>query len=349
MRDAHTITLEKLIVHILDNSASSPDPVLSNHECEITDDIAKFFAAHIEQSISEDRARVAKFKRPDARVKACCDEIFNRSNRFIPNSKQLAQGLFIPMRLTRRISPGDLAVCLYSAGNLTGKFIAMFKMDFMSAFRHSVKGPEDDRTIQLVAQKNLLPSPQQRVQKCVFIRPSQPDQFDMVILDNQISSINEATGAANFFSKTFLEAELWLTDMERTRLFRSLTTEWVAERYKDLPPEQADAITSTARSAILSDSVNVRNFAEVTIPDASLRVDYLQHLRQNRLEDVEFSPDHTFAEKVTKRKKYRAEGGLIVSGDAADFDELVKVDYERDAQNRITVTIKTTRWIEEAK
>src|SRR5262249_51710131 len=79
MRDAHTITVEKLIVHILDNSVSSPEPVLSNHECEITDDIAKFFAAHIEQSISEDRAKVAKFKRPDAQVKVCCDEIFDRS------------------------------------------------------------------------------------------------------------------------------------------------------------------------------------------------------------------------------------------------------------------------------
>src|SRR5438270_3774057 len=109
MRDATNIKLEKLVVHVLDNSTQSPEPILSNHECDITTDIGDFFADHIEQSLAEDRSRVARFSRPDGFVKVCCDDIFARSTRFIPNSKKLAEALFVPMKQTRKISPGDLA------------------------------------------------------------------------------------------------------------------------------------------------------------------------------------------------------------------------------------------------
>jgi hypothetical protein len=348
MRDVTNITVEKLIIHILNNSQSSGEPVLSNHECEITDDIAVFFADHIQRSLVEDKARIAKFRRPDGLVKVYCESIFNRPSKFIANSQKLAEAVFEPMKQMRQISSGDFAVCLYSADTGSGKgtFIGMLKMDFKSAYKHTIKGPANDRTIQLVPQKDLLPSPDQRVQKGVFIRPPEPSQYDMVILDNQIKTIYEAAGSANFFSKTFLDAELGLTDTDKTRLFKTRTSEWVEKNYPKLPADQAHNITRTASEAIRSDSVNVRTFADVVITDASLRQDYLVYLRQKGLEDTEFTPDRAFAEKLTKRKKYKADGELVLSGEAEDFDRLVTVDFEKDLQNRITVTIKTTRWTE---
>lgn len=348
MREAQNIRIKKLIIHILDNSKALTEPKLSNYECDMTDDIGAFFADHIQQSLAEDKARVAKFRVANGLVKVCCDDIFNRPARFIANSKKLAEALFVPMTQLRQISSGDFAICLYSADveSKEQTFIGMLKMDFKSAYKHAIRGTENDPSIQLVRQKDLLPSPDQRVQKCVFIRPSQPDQYDMVILDNQIKTIHEAAGSANFFSKTFLDAELGLTDTDKTRLFKTLTSEWVEKNYVSLPAEQAHNVTQSASEAIRSDSVNVREFADVVIPDASLRQDYLSHLRQKRLVDTEFTPDREFAEKVTKRKKFKADGGLIVSGETGDFDRLVTVDFEKDAQNRFTVTIKTTRWTE---
>jgi hypothetical protein len=337
MREVKNVKLAKLIVHVLDNSSTALDPVLSNHECEITPDISAFFADHIERSLSDDKARVARFKNPNGLVKSCCEEIFAQPSQFIPNSKKVSAALFAPMKQMRQISSGDFAICFYSA-EIDGQektFIGMLKMDFKSAYKHLIQGPENDRKIELVAQNDLLPTPDQRVQKCVFIRPPQADQYDMVILDNQIKTIYEAAGAANFFSKTFLEAELTLTDTDKTRLFRTLTAEWVEKNYQKLPPKQAHNITDTASESIRGDSVNVRKFADVVISNASLRQDYLQYLRQNRLVDVEFSPDQDFAEKVTKRRRYRADGALIVSGEAEDFDKLVSVNYKTDAVSGI--------------
>jgi len=223
-------------------------------------------------------------------------------------------------------------------------------MDLTSAFTHVIRKSADEVAVQIKPQENVLPSPKQRLQKCVFIRPSQAGQYDMIILDNQIVHLHDAAGVANFFSRTFLQAELWQSDRDKTRLFRSLTAQWIKKHYDELLPDQADTITNGARQAILSDTpINLREFANVLIPSESLRQNYSQFLRDNRLEDAEFTPDKQYARQATKRRKYKAEGGLTVSGDADEFDQLVTVNPDRDAQNRFTITIKTTRWIEEPK
>ena len=98
----------------------------------------------------------------------------------------------------------------------------------------------------------------------------------------------------------FLEFELWQSSKDNTKLFRTLTSKWVKQSYEHLEPAHADLITSAARTTILSDSVNVREFATVTIPDRDLRNQFLTYLRENRREDLEFTPDNS-QEKSTRR------------------------------------------------
>jgi hypothetical protein len=356
IEDGPTIKLAKLAVHILNNTTETSGPTLSDKECEITSEINDFFVAHMQNSIVDDNSKRAVFSCADAVVKVSCARVFERASRFIAGSRKMAEALFAPMRQNRTISPGDLAVCLCSAENAldqfvrNGQFIGIFKMDLTSAFTHIIRKSGDEIAIQIRPQGNVLPSPKQRLQKCVLIRPSQADQYDMIILDNQIAHLHDAAGVANFFSRTFLQAELWLSDRDKTRLFRSLTAQWIKQHYDELSPDQADAVTKGSRLAILSDApVHLREFANVLIPSEPLRHNYLQFLRDNRLEDVQFSADQQYAQQATKRKKYKAEGGLTVSGDADEFDRLVTINPEKDAQNRFTITIKTTRWIEDAK
>jgi hypothetical protein len=240
-----------------------------------------------------------------------------------------------------------MVVCLYEAANLPGQFLGIFKMDLSAAFRHRVLRQDGRVRIQITPQENILPSPKQKLQKCAFIRPP-CDDYDMVILDNQIAHLYETQGVANFFCRTFLECELWQTEREKTRLFRTLTTKWIQERYADLEPAQADLVSSAARRAILSDRVNIREFGRVVIPEP-MREDYEAFLRDHNLRDLEFTPDHEYAEQATRKKKFKADGGIVVSGDADQFEDIVAVDHRRDAQNRFTVTIKTTQWIEQTR
>ena len=356
MPDGPSIKLVKLAVHVLNNAKESSEPILSDKECQITPEINDFFVAHTQNSIVDDNSKRAVFSSDDAIVKVSCARVFERASRFIASSRKLAEALFTPMRQTRSISPGDLAVCLCSAEDAAGKFvrsgpfIGVFKMDLTSAFTHIIRKSGEEIAIQIKPQGNVLPSPKQRLQKCVFIRPSRADQYDMIILDNQIAHLHDSAGVANFFSRTFLQAELWQSDRDKTRLFRSLTAQWIKDHYDELSPDQADTVTKGARQAILSDApVHLREFAHVLIPSEPLRQNYLQYLRDNRLEDVQFSADQQYAQQATKRKRYKAEGGLTVSGDADEFDRLVSFNPVKDAQNRFTITIKTTRWIEEAK
>lgn len=349
MRNPGAIQLQRLIVHILDNTGNPAEPTLSDIEVDINDTLNDFFGAHIEKALDDENGKIAKFSNDEGGVRRACIDIFDHNGRFVRNSKRLAEALFLPMRQTRAISPGDMVVCLYTAQNYADQqFLGIFKMDLASAFTHSVRRDGGRVRVEIQPQGNVLPSPKQRVQKCVFVRPPS-DDYDMVILDNQIDHLYDAAGVANFFCRTFLECDLWQSNRDKTKLFRSLTSRWVKANYDSLEPAQADLIATSARNAILSESVNVREFARVTIADRDLRNNFLEYLRQNRLEDAQFVPDHAYAERATRKKKYKADGGITVAGDADEFDEIVTVSNERDAQNRFTVTIRTTRWTEEVR
>lgn len=347
MKDPHGIRIRKLVVHVLDNSSDPPRAVLSDTESRLSAEINTFFASHIEKSLADEFAKIAKFTRADGEVRRLCVQIFERNQSFVSNSRRMGELLFAPMRQTRAISPGDMVVCLYEAENLQGQFLGIFKMDLSAAFTHRISRQEGRTRVQITPQENILPSPKQKLQKCAFIRPPN-DDYDMVILDNQIAHLYDTPGVANFFCRTFLECELCQTNREKTRLFRTLTTKWTQQRYADLEPAQADLIFNATRQAVMSDSVNIREFARVVVP-AELREDYETFLREHNLRDLEFTPDHQYAEQATRKKKYKADGGITVSGDADQFENLVQLNLERDAQNRFTITIKTTQWIEQTR
>lgn len=348
MKEARGIQICNLAVHILDNKSVPPQATLSDAESDVSSEINTFFASHIEKSLGDDNAKIAKFSRADGEVRRLCLETFEEKKTFIKNSKRMAELLFTPMRQTRAISPGDMVVCLYEAENIDGQFLGIFKMDLAAAFAHRISHHSGRTTVHVTPQDNILPSPRQKLQKCVFIRPPKDNEYDMVILDNQISHLTDAAGVANFFCRTFLECELWQTDREKTRLFRTLTTKWTQQRYSELEPSEADLISKAARQAILGKSISVREFTNVVIPER-LRADYATYLQDHNLRDLEFSPDHQYAEQATRKKKFRADGGITISGDADQFENVVSVDLERDAQNRVTVTIKTTQWIEQTR
>ncbi len=168
----------------------------------------------------------------------------------------------------------------------------------------------------------------------------------MVVLDNQIVHLADCPGIANFFCKTFLDCNVSQTDRDKTKLFQVLTTKWASEREKEgqLDQAQADAIVDTAVQVISSDVVNIPEFARTVIPDRALRQDFQETLRQKTLQDSEFVPDKAYVQKITTKKRFVADYGITVSGDAQHFDSVVSVDTGRDADGKLTVTIKTSRW-----
>lgn len=351
MKNPAKIKILKLIVHILDNQKDKPRLVLSDDPCDLSPHITEFFVSHIEKSLADDKARIATFSRLDGQVKRLSSDTLDHEGRFVQNSKKLAEFLFAPMRQNRAISGGDMLVCIYTAENLPGRFLGIFKMDLAEAFRHKVGTQKGRTSIQIAPLPDVLPSPNQKLQKCVFIRPPKPEhEYEMVILDNQIGHLSDRTGVANFFCKAFLECTISQTDRDKTKLFQTSTRKWVEAKEKEgrLDQAQAESIRDAAREEIRRpDPVNIPEFARVVINDPTLREDFQQTLREEKLQDAEFVPDQQYAQKTTAKKKYLADYGIAVSGDAIHFDELVRVNWEPDAENRLTVTIKTTKWTQQ--
>jgi hypothetical protein len=126
----------------------------------------------------------------------------------VEGSQRLAQDLYSILEGDRRITSGDLAVCLFQAENYPyTHFLGIMKVDPVQIFRHVVL--QDKRGNQYVSFETLPQAfTSERLQKCAFIQPLEPrhPEFDMLLLDRQ-QRLSENGSVARFFSETFLDAE----------------------------------------------------------------------------------------------------------------------------------------------
>jgi hypothetical protein len=348
MENTEQIKIEHFVVHILDNK--TPNLVLSDFECPISEEIQKFLVGYINYTMKSERNRIAKFNRPDNLVEDACNMMLQNPKDFINQSKRAANRLYTIMEADKRISEGDLLVCTYSTKHLSFFQVAIFKIDLTTAFFHDISQTARATSIVIRPRENAFPPPA-NLQKCVSIRPPEPEEarkdYDLVILDNQISAIEEGPSVRNFFCKTFLDCRLVLNDRDRTKRFRKITEEWLREKEEEgqISDREADNMRNLSIQTLLSGVINIPSFANVTITDDELRKGYMNNMREKGLPDMQFTPDPPTVQKYTKKRKFKGDHGLYIEVNAKNFDDVVEIK-PRGPDNKKTIIIRTINWRE---
>lgn len=227
MRLTTQIKVEKVILHLLHRD--QPKPQLSQVPIPAGSDprIFAYFQEHIENSLQDEQARIASFLDLQKEPATTCAQLLGGGLGFVEGSQGLANRLHSILLGNRRISSGDLVVCLYRGRirDREGSFLALMKMDPGTGFRQVRRRDAEGRFyLTFDIEDQIMPTLGERLQKCAFIRPLEPrrPKYDLLVLDRQIRT---AAGpqVARFFTEDFLGVREILTPEEAARtLYREI-------------------------------------------------------------------------------------------------------------------------------
>jgi hypothetical protein len=256
------------------------------------------------------------------------------------------------MDKNHNISSGDLAICLFEAGNFPGtRFLALLKIDPSSAFLQETLF--DDRGLPYVdiqLQPNALPTIKERLQKCAFVQPLRPrnPDYDMLLLDRQSSS-EQGKQIARFFIDDFLDAVYSHDSTQRTkRLYEGLVSAHTQVK-SALTDEQNEDFDNRIRDAVTGQSINLDIWLE-QLPITDDQKETVNEVLLDYMPDREFEIDRTEGERVSKKRRFRAEYQLRLTLTAEGYKRIIKEDrwYEDDGTRPRyhRLVIETENWDE---
>jgi hypothetical protein len=346
--DARAVSVERLILHRLDNAAGRLE--LVDDEVVLDARGAAFFAAHI--TAATQRADwCASFLEPAGEVPAACRRLLAGSREFVAASHELALRLYNQMRTRpHQITPGDFVVTLFRLPDQDEPHLALLKLDMdderlVREFERS----GSRMRVRIRPAENLLPETK-RLQKCALLRPSaHPSGFDVTLLDTQAGPRSD--GVAAYFYRGFLTAVLAPSARRHTRLFLSATETWLGEYAPRFQPLDCLGFYRARRAALAGDFVSLPDFAAAALPETltgvhPLRQSLVAHLR-SALFDRESSTAESFvvdratADPLVRTVTLELDGGARLRVDARLFDELVRVAGRRTGDQKVQFVIES--------
>jgi hypothetical protein len=353
MRDATDIQLDQLIVHILD-SGHSNGLVLSQRTLPLDREprLMEYFLGHIKNSLQDPAATAARFVALDGETTAAaCRALVEGSLELVEGSRRLAQELYKIIAADRRISAGDLAVCLYRAGNYPHipRYLALLKLDPSEVFRHKTERDSQGHLyVRFELEGDVLPTTRERLQKCAFVQPLDPRPgYDMMLLDRQVRP-PVPRPVAKFFSEDFLGTEPAFDARKRTdTLYRGLVSAR-NQLHLQLKAEEDEALRQAIDTAVRSAFINMDAWIEA-LPLSAKCKEHIDQVVSQELPDREFEVDTTYLQELSRKRRFRGDHGLRVEVSADRYSQViqsVEPKNEPGVPPYYRVVIHTERWEE---
>jgi hypothetical protein len=348
MRNPGTITLDSLIVHILDPEGRGL--VLSQRALPLNDELTKYFATHIRNALQDPSAKAASFKAIDEEaVSGCCGALLCGDTELVPGSHDLARPLYAIMAHDKRISAGDLVVGFYRAANYAdARYLALLKMDPSPVFRHTTKTDDQGRDyVGFEVEDEAMPTTRERLQKCAFVQPLDPrPDYDMLLLDRQAGMEREV---AKFFADDYLGVDLTFDARRRTTiLYGSVVS--ARNRIRPIVSKgQLAGLDQAIRTLMAAEKVSVADWIDNLNLPAEAKGEIEQVVTKN-LPDRKFELDRTAAGRLTSKRVFRGDDGLKLEVGPGTYDQVIqRTTYVEDAPGRppyYEIVIHTERWDE---
>lgn len=345
MRNINSVIIKKAIIHVLDRNAD--EPILTDYEQEIQEDIHEFLEKHIVKSLQDEENRKARFQGGLAVVKNACMEIFEDEEKFVDCSKDIAIQLFKAMKSNNNISSADLVVCLYEESDK--KYMAILKLDYKKSFIHNVEFVDGSFKISIMPQSIGLPGMSQKLQKCAFIKEiNVDDEYDMIILDKQVYGKDEDGEIAHFFVHQFLNCNILVDSRDKTKIFKRATEKWTRKNLKE-DIEKAQEVRDEAILSLKNGAeIDVENFARnVFGNDVEKQEHFINHLDQEGLQSEKFDIDKSWVDKKMKKRVMKTDTGIEIKAEHEDFEDRMKFEIKRNGDGTVDILVKNVRFFSE--
>jgi hypothetical protein len=349
MSNASIAIVQNAIVHSTDRNM--PAPVYSEVELNLPANprVHEYFNAQVQNAIVDNASGAAIFAVSGSQdAKAAAARILANQANFITASQDLATLLHRAMRSHPRITPGSLAVCVYTSGNDPARSLALIKLDPASALVQAIVTAKGKRLVSFDIQENVMPTARERLQKAALIVPPGKQRYELLLLDRQTPEV-----AAAWWAETFLNtAPVFDGKSGATGL-----KDGVVSAHRKLLKEGAitaaegETIQQHTHVALQTKRVNRRKFLEdLAVPDAvKVVIDAEIEKRLPGLITIPINPTYA-SEKIARKTRYQGDYGIVIEYETAHEKEVVfdKSTYKRgdDVEvTRLVIDVPRLQWI----
>ncbi|MFB9280100.1 nucleoid-associated protein [Cohnella cellulosilytica] len=337
------LTLKRLITHGIDLTQAGPttfDRLMPLHT--VPQEVRDFFISHIESALVAKQVQACIFSEEHASVLIDCVEIaadLTDDQVFIDNSKNMTQLLFNAMYAASTTSSGTLMFLQYFDARTNSDYLAILKMD-------PNKGIQLDLiNYQFKVQKDMLPSVNEKLHKCAFIKLDEnlyDEEMHLRVLDKQ-----QLTGeVSKFFLKTFLGAEIVINDKAMTELVGKKLSEFGVAENIVIDPKQIldfnykiDNILSDGREVDLE--ADLESLFKTYIPGDADRLHKIESFKQKLLSEKE-NAYYQFTANKKQTVAFFADSNnkIKIQFPVSYQDHSVFVDYEDEEDGSKTTVIR---------
>ncbi|GFZ93947.1 hypothetical protein GCM10008018_45520 [Paenibacillus marchantiophytorum] len=337
------IAISKLIAHDLALDKASPKTYQQLMELsQIPSEVLDFFSKHISNSVIAKQIRACTFTHKEAAVLLNCNEIARNpddNQLFINNSINMTQLLFNVMKASSSRSSGTLIFILYNDLDTGLPYLAILKMDPNKAI-------QIDRTnYKFVIQEDILPSINEKLHKCAFIKLSPTlwdDDFHLKVLDKQ-----QVTGeVSKYFLLSFLESRAVIDNKVMTELVSVNLVEYAIQ--EKIIQTQSEIVNFNAKvDRLLSNGSDIDldrdldSLFKTYVKGDADRGDKIDGFKQRLVQKRENVMFEFVAEKKPTIAMFAdVDSSIKIQFPLQDMNTKVFLDYKHEEDGSVTTIIK---------
>jgi len=356
MRNATNVKVRRAIAHVVDNREE--EPILSAAELPLTESkpLSEYFSSQVVNALHDAQTGSAIFS-TDAEQAAAkqCFRILKDGDSFIPASQELARLLYAAMGADKRIAPGSLAVCTYTADNYPGvSFLALIKIDPARALVQKIGRRDGKRVVSYDVNDLVMPTAREKLHKAALIPPpARGKSFDLLLLDRQVSSV-----AADFFAYKFLNSVPASEPREMTNDFYigalNAYNKLVAAPVKGtvhVPVEKAEGLRDHIEVALQSPAVDLDDWVtKLPLPEEA-KIVVREEIEKKLPEQNQVIIEQDYARAtLLKKKRFRGDLGVLFEVESEHYRDVVveeSTETRPDGRSitRLVIEVPKLQWV----
>mgnify|MGYP003880717585 CR=1 FL=1 len=331
------INIEKLILHVLDNSVGVP--VFSEGEHPFNGEIIEFIATHIEKAFNDIDVRKASFGIGENPVKGISIAIEENRNSFVENTIEFAQILYSIMDENTGIPPCDLICSLFTREGL--KYLGFLIFNYKASYIHYVDESQGNRINTVIKQRTTLPNENQKIDEFIIINL----QDYSILLKEKKYEIN---GEKDYYiSKYILNLEPVLSNKEKIDIVNKVSKKIIEEYYENDIEKMAQMKNAIVESIEDANAIDIEYVkSKVFENNIDLQNIYEEQMIKKGLNEKVIPVDENLEKKVQKTQKLVTDNGIEIKIPVSYLSETNNVEFINNPDGTISILLKNIRQLQ---
>lgn len=325
------INIQKIILHILDNSVGMP--VLSEVEHPKNIDIMDFLEIHIEKAFNDINIKEATFNSEKNLVKDLSIDISKDNNKFIEKTREFARYMFDIMIESPSIPPCDLICGLFERDSET--YLGFFILNYKSSYIHFIEESGDKRINKVIKQKTTLPNKNQKIDEFIIINL---EDFSILLKEKKY----EINGQREYYiSKYLLASKNTLSNKEKIDIINKVSKKIVKDYYEDDVKKMAEIKNAIVESVEETDTIDISHVKkEAFNKNLELQNIYEEEIKNKGLEEKIIEVSEPLYKKIPKTQKLVTDDGIEIKVPVSYLTNSDKIEFITNIDGTTSLLLK---------